>query len=102
MAEINWSVEAKRDLKAIAEYFDISSTQYSKYLVENIYNSVSELNEFPKIGRKVSEFELDIFRERIVEGYRVIYLFQDTSVEILTIVHSRQVLIKHLKRQDDN
>ena len=102
MAEVKWSAEAKRDLNAIAEYFDISSTQYSKYLVERIYNSVSELKDFPKIGRKVPELEFEIFRERIVEGYRIIYLVQDASIEILTIVHSRQDLIKQLKRQDDN
>lgn len=48
MAEVKGSAEAKRDLKAITEHFDISSTHYSKYLVERIYTSVSELKNFPK------------------------------------------------------
>jgi toxin ParE1/3/4 len=98
MADINWSAEAKRDLRAIAEYFDKSSPEYSKYLVENLFHSISELSNFPKMGRMVPELEQEQFREKIVEGYRVIYLFQRNSVEILTIVHSRQDLFKHLRR----
>ncbi|MEX0844414.1 MAG: type II toxin-antitoxin system RelE/ParE family toxin [Balneolaceae bacterium] len=100
MAEINWSGESKKDLRAIADYFDKSSRPYSRYLIQSIYNSVGELEAFPKIGRKVPELEIDIFRERIVEGYRVIYLVQGNSIEILTIVHSRQDLLNHLKRKD--
>lgn len=99
MARVNWSGEAKKDLRGIAEYHNRSSLTYAKFIVQNIYNSVSELKEFPKIGRKVPELEMDIFRERIVEGYRVIYLLQKNSCEIMTIVHSRQDLIKQLKRK---
>lgn len=100
MADVNWSAESKRDLKAIAEYFETSSPEYSKYIVQNIYNSISELKEFPEMGRMVPELGNENFRERIIDGYRVIYLFQKSSVEVLTIVHSRQDLMKHLKRQD--
>jgi len=99
MAQVNWSAESKKDLRAIAKYYDKSSKTYSKFLIQSIYNSVSKIENFQKIGRKVPEFELDIFRERIVEGYRVINLLQEESAEILTIVHSRQDLIKHLKRE---
>jgi plasmid stabilization system protein ParE len=100
MADINWSAESRRDLKTIAEYFDSTSPEYSKYIVGNIIYAVTELIDFPKIGRKVPELEQDMFRERIVDGYRIIYLIQSTGVEILTIVHSRQDLIKHLKQLD--
>ena len=100
MADINWSAESRRDLHAIAEYFETSSPEYSKYIVQSIYNSISELKNFPELGRMVPELENEIFRERIVDGYRIIYLFQENAIEILTIVHSRQDLIKHLKRTD--
>jgi plasmid stabilization system protein ParE len=68
--------------------------------MQSIYDSVSDLKDFPELGREVPELEQKMFRERIVDGYRIIYLFQENSVEILTIVHSRQDLIKHLKRTD--
>ena len=99
MAEINWSREARRDLKAIAEFFETSSPQYSKHIVRRIFETVSNLREHPKIGRPIPEFEATIFRERIVEDFRILYLLQnDETVEILTIVHSRQDVTRHLKR----
>lgn len=100
MADINWSAESRRDLLAIAEYFETSSPEYSKYIVNSIYNSISDLKDFPELGRMVPELDNDIFRERIIDGYRIIYLLQGNNIEILTIVHSRQDLIKHLKRID--
>lgn len=99
MAEINWSQEAIRDMKAIAEFFETSSSQYSKHIVKRIFDTVSSLRDHPKIGRPIPEFEAKIFRERIVEGFRILYLLQnDNTIEILTIVHSRQDITKHLKR----
>jgi addiction module RelE/StbE family toxin len=100
MAEVNWSDQSKKDLRAIAEYFGQSSQTYAQYIVTNIYSSVSELKEHPKIGRKVPELDLEFFRERIVEDYRIIYLLQENFVEVMTIVHSRQDLLRYLKRKD--
>lgn len=101
MADVNWSAESRRDLKAIAEYFELSSPRYARYIVQNIYTSITDLEDFPEMGRKVPELDNDNFRERIVDGYRVIYLYQKGLVEILTVVNSRQDLIKHLKRTSD-
>lgn len=99
MAEINWSHEARRDLKVIAEFFETSSPQYSKYIIKRIFDTVSNLRDHPRIGRPIPEFEASIFRERIVEDFRILYLLQnEEAVEILTIVHSRQDVTKHLKR----
>jgi len=99
MAEVNWSREAKKDLKAIAEFFETSSPEYSRHIIKSLFDTVSRLREHPKIGRPIPEFEAEIFRERIVENFRIIYLLQDNKkVEILTIVHCRQDLTKHLKR----
>lgn len=100
MADLKWSAESRRDLKAIAEYFETSSPEYSKYIIDIIIESVTELEDFPEIGRKVPELNQEMFRERIVDGYRIVYLFQGSSIEILTIVHSRQDLFKHLKRKE--
>lgn len=97
MADISWSAEARRDLKAIADYYKVSSPEFAKYIVDQLFHAVSRLEHFPKIGRKVPELEMDIFRERVVEEYRIIYLLQGSSIEILTIIHSRQNLLKHLK-----
>jgi len=100
MAEINWSREARRDLKAIAKFFERSSPQYSKYIVKRIFDTVSGLRDHPRIGRPIPEFEAKIFRERIVENFRILYLLQNNeTVEILTIIHSRQDVSKHLKRK---
>ncbi len=100
MVEINWSLESKRDLKTIAEYLEASSASYSSFIISRIFEAVDGIKEFPEIGRKVPELDQEMFRERIVEGYRIIYLRQENSCEILTIVHSRQDLFRHFRRSD--
>ncbi|MCC5913887.1 MAG: type II toxin-antitoxin system RelE/ParE family toxin [Balneolaceae bacterium] len=98
MAEINWSAESRRDLKSIAEFYEVSSASYSNFIVSRIIDAVDRIQEFPEIGRQVPKLDQDMFRERIVDGFRIIYLLQGNSCEILTTVHSRRDLIRHLKR----
>lgn len=101
MAIVNWSASAKRDLVAIGDYYDKSSPKYAKLIVERLFDAVSILKQFPAVGRRVPELELDAFRELIVEAYRIVYLLDDgeENVEILAVVHSRQDMLKKLSRE---
>lgn len=97
MARILWSNEARRDIRAIAEYFENESPAYAMSIVRTLYGAVGRLEQFPKSGRKVPEIGNELFREVIVAGYRIVYLTSEDCVEIVTIAHGRQDMEKKLR-----
>jgi len=101
MAEIVWTDEALSDLKAIGEYFERTSPEYASVVVNELYTAVEPLTEFPRMGRQVPEVEHESLRERIVEGYRLIYQLRNETIEVITILHSRQDLPKKLRRRSE-
>jgi addiction module RelE/StbE family toxin len=90
MAKVIWSQTAIDDLVSIAEYIEKGSLYYSKLVTQQIYNSVSRLENFPYSGRKIPEFNIENLREVIYQNYRIFYYVESDQVSILTIVHSKQ------------
>ncbi len=90
MARIVWSKNAINDLKSLANYIANDSPYYSKIIVKKIYKTISRLEQFPKSGRVIPEFNDENFREVIVSPYRIFYLFDSFDIKIITIVHSKQ------------
>ena len=103
MALIRWSPAAKKDLSAIRDYYENSSPSYTRSIISKLYEAVSRLEMFPRMGRQVPELESETFRELIVEGYRIVYLVmgeeEEAEVDVLAIAHSRQDLLKKLSRR---
>lgn len=99
MAHIVWTDEALSDLEAIGEYYEQTSPQYAPVIVNRLYTSVEQLNEFPEMGRQVPEVRHESLRELIVEGYRVVYQLREERIEIVTVLHSRQDLTKKFQER---
>ena len=68
-------------------------------IVERLYTSAEEVQAFPRRGRKVPEVDHDLLRELIVEGYRLVYQIFEDRIEVVAVLHSRQDLIKKLRRR---
>lgn len=87
---ITWSPRGKRRLreyaKSIAEY-DYPQTAY-EWLVD-MKAAVEHLADFPQIGREVPEFNDGKVREIIHRGYRIFYRVKRSTVEIISVRHSR-------------
>jgi addiction module RelE/StbE family toxin len=86
-----WSIPAKEDLKKIHDYIAKDSNYYAKQVIDTIIAKADSLIDFPKMGREVPEIGDPDFREFPVYSYRLIYKCKDNSIEVLTIVHSRQI-----------
>ena len=99
MVEIVWTEGALDDIESLGEYYERSSALYAASIVERLFNSTEALQAFPRRGRKVPEVDHDLLRELIVEGYRLIYQIFDDRVEVVAVLHSRQDLIKKLRRR---
>jgi len=99
MDEITWTEGALEDLESIGEYYERSSTLYAALIVERLYTSAEEVQAFPLRGRKVPEVDHEMLRELILEGYRLVYQIFEDRIEVVAVVHSRQDLIKKLRRR---
>ena len=51
------------------------------------------------MGRVVPEVEVPHVRELVREGYRIVYLVTEETIEILAVLHGRQDLGRKLRRE---
>ncbi len=93
MVRINWTLQAKNDLKDIAEYISKDSKLYAKRQVLTIRNRTHILKTQPYTGRIVPEIKENNTRELIEGNYRIIYrIVSKNRIDILTIHHSARNL----------
>ena len=95
MVEVRWTTQAIEDIENVAEYIGRDSIRYAEVQVEDFFDSVFVLEEFPKTGRIVPEVNDKNLRELIVGFYRVIYRILDSKkIDILTVYHTSRLLTK--------
>ncbi|MBZ9652238.1 type II toxin-antitoxin system RelE/ParE family toxin [Psychroflexus montanilacus] len=95
MVRINWTFQAKSDLKNIAEYISKDSKLYAKRQVFKIRNRTDILKSHNYSGRKVPEIQDKSIREIFEGNYRIIYkVVTENRIDILTIHHSARDLRK--------
>lgn len=99
MVEIVWTEGALEDIEAIGEYYERRSPDYATAVVAQLFASTERLQTFPRQGRKVPEVDHDRLRELIVAGHRLIYQIFEDRIEVVAVLHSRQDLVKKLKRR---
>jgi addiction module RelE/StbE family toxin len=95
MVRLNWTFQAKDDLKAIAEYISRDSKRYAKLQVIRLKNRTRILKTQVHSGNIVPEINQENIRELIEGNYRIIYkIVQDNRIDILTIHHSARDLTR--------
>jgi addiction module RelE/StbE family toxin len=95
MVRLNWTFQAKDDLKAIAEYISRDSKRYAKLQVIRIKNRTRILKTQVRSGKIVPEINKENIRKLIEGNYRIIYkTVKDNRIDILTIHHSARDFTK--------
>ncbi len=92
MVEIKWTDNALKELDNIANFISKDSPKYAQILVKQIYEMISHLEQFPKFGRKVPEYNDPNLREILYKNYRIIYLIKQKHIEIISIIHGSRLL----------
>ncbi len=93
MVQINWTIQAKSDLKSIADFIAKDSNQYAKLHVMKIRNGTTMLKSHIRIGKVVPEIGEENIRELVLGNYRIIYeIVSENQIDILTIHHSARDL----------
>ncbi len=95
MVRINWTFQAKNDLKNIAEYISKDSKHYAKLQVNRIKTRTRILKTQNRSGKIVPEINQEDIRELIEGNYRIIYkIVREKQIGILTIHHSSRDLTR--------
>ena len=86
MVKVVWTDSAIFDLNSIGEFIAKHSLLYAEVIVERLFNSVDILENYPKLGKKVPEFDDDSIRELIRSSYRIVYrIVNEFRIDILTV-----------------
>ena len=92
MVKIIWTDFAIDDLKSIHEFISNDSKRYADRFVEKLIARVDQLENFPKSGRVVPEFNSDSIRELIEGNYRIIYKLSFNQASIIRVHHAARQL----------
>ncbi|CAK1701538.1 toxin ParE1/3/4 [Vibrio crassostreae] len=96
MAEVIWSEPALSDLNDIAEYIALENLVAAKQLVQNVFDKVERLVDFPESGRLPPELEHLSYREVVVNPCRVFYKQEGDKVYILYVMRAERDLRRFL------
>ena len=89
--KVEWSPLALDRVSDIARYIADDNPDAAERWVNELFDSVERLADFPESGRVVPEVGVRRIREVIFGAYRVIYSVKD-KVEILTVRRGSQLL----------
>lgn len=90
--KIIWSPLAISRINEIADYIAADNPDAAIKWVDEIFEKVERINDFPLSGRLVPELERKDIREILFGNYRIIYRIMKNEVSILTIRHLKQQL----------
>jgi toxin ParE1/3/4 len=90
--KIIWTPLALERASEITLWLSQGSKEQARAWLEGLFDAVEELETFPKLGRKVPEFNRDELREIIYSKHRVIYKLDLKRLYVLTVRHGRQNL----------
>ncbi len=96
MAQVIWTEPALSDLNAIAEYIALDKPSAAINLVQKVFSSTDQLEQFPELGRKLPEFKKSRYLEVIVNPCRIFYRIEGDKVYMLYVMRSERKLRKYL------
>ena len=90
---IEWTKQAEDRVYDIASYIALDSIIEAGKWVDNVFDYVKRLENFPESGRSVPELvSRKDLRELVFKNYRIIYRMEKSKVYILTVRNYKQIL----------
>jgi plasmid stabilization system protein ParE len=93
MVKVRWTDFAIDNLVVIGDFIEQDSFFYAQRVVNYLFDSVNILENHPRAGRIVTEFNDRTIRELIRGNYRIVYkIVSEQDIDILTVHHSARLL----------
>ena len=83
--KIIWSPLAIDQAREIASYIALDKPSVAEEWINDIFDCVERLGEFPESGRVVPEIKRKDIREIVQGNYRVIYKVANDSINVLIV-----------------
>ena len=91
--KIEFAESAICDLEDIRSYYtELQVPQIGENFIFAIIAHIETLPANPKIGRQVPEFAMSSIRELIHSPFRIIYLLNDTNIQIIRVWRSERLM----------
>jgi toxin ParE1/3/4 len=87
-----FSPRARTDLRRIASRIAIDNPKAALRWVQKLEQRARLAGRSPGLGRKVPEVDREDIREAIVGNYRIVYIVQAKTVDILTIFDGHRLM----------
>ena len=94
MTPVVWTYSAQDDLEAIQANLRRVSERAADALPSRLIVRSQPLENQPRMGRQIPEFDDELLRELIEGEYRILYEVFPDRVEVWGIAYGRQQLIK--------
>jgi plasmid stabilization system protein ParE len=92
---IKWTAPASEDINEIIDYISKTNINYAVKILDSIEKNVKKLDMFPENYRIIPELEKYgylVYREIIVEYWKIIYKIENNYVYIMLIIDGRRNL----------
>ncbi len=95
MTAVYWTPEALARLEDIEAYIAQDTPFAAKDMIARLLARTRQLGAAPRSGRQVQDYPHADLRELLERPYRIIYRVTPQRIEILTVMHYRQLLPRH-------
>lgn len=92
MAEVIWTEPALQELDAIAEYIALDNPAAASHLVQEVFDKIERLENFPQSGRAPPELPNSVYREVVVPPCRIFYREDDQRVFVIYVMREERQL----------
>jgi len=103
---IYWTPLARQRLAEIEAYIAKDNSSAARAVAVRLLNRSRTLQQPPLLGRRLEQYAADDIREYLVRPFRLIYRVRNERIEIVTVMHYRQLLPSDLaelqERDTDN
>lgn len=91
-----WSEPALDDLDAIADYIALDKPLAAKRLVRKVFEKVSSLARFTRLGSVPPELRDLPYRQLIIPPCRIFYRSQGATITVVAVIRGERKLTKEL------
>ena len=92
MLPLRWTEHAVTQPEGIVDYISATSPVYAEGVVPRIDQRLQAVRVHPEIGKRVPEKDEPVIRELVSPPYRVFDRPRQDCIEVLAIVHGRQLV----------
>ena len=96
--KVHWTDRAKARLRRIAEHIGEQRPKAVEPMITRIVEHSGRLEDLSHIGRAVPEYAQPDLREVLERPYRIIYRVGAERIDVITVMHYRELLPDDLDR----